>query len=119
MEKELKKFDNFKEDTSIQQLRFLDARDLGDGKKLAYDTRINVLYDELEKKWEFLSGISRSVPCGENVESGNSLLTNISSGAEISPLIMGYTKDKSTHKNMTFGPLLKALMEGKHETTIE
>ncbi len=119
LEEELKKYDDFKEDTSIQQLRFLDARNLGDNRRLTYDTRINVIYDALNKKWEFLSGISRSVPCGPDVESGNSLLTNISAGAEISPLIMGYTKKDQTRDHMNFGPLMTALLDGKTEFDIK
>ncbi len=118
METELKKFDDFNEDTAIQQMRFVDARDLGGGKRLAYDTRINVLYDSKNKKWEFLSGMSRSVPCGETVENGNSLLTNVSMGAEVSPLIMGHVKKGADRSEMKFGPLLTALNEGKTEVEI-
>ncbi len=118
MEAELEKFKDFNEDTAIQQLRFTDARDLGDGKRLVYDTRINVLYDPLEKRWEFLSGMSRSVPCGPDVKNGNSLLTNVSMGAEISPLIMGHVKEGADRSEMKFGPLLDALMEGKTEVEL-
>jgi hypothetical protein len=119
LEVELKKFDSFNEDTAIQQMRFVDARDLGEGKKLAYDTRINVLYDSKNKKWEFLSGMSRSVPCGKTVENGNSLLTNVSMGAEISPLIMGHLKKGADRSEMTFGPLLSALNKGNTEVEID
>ncbi|MFH1230846.1 MAG: hypothetical protein V1709_05050 [Planctomycetota bacterium] len=117
LNKFLKSFENFKEDTAIQQMRMIDARDLGKNNRLVYDTRINALYDESKRKWNFISGISRSVPCGPKVKSGNSLLTNVSSGAEISPLIMGYTKGKKS-KMMTFGPLLNAMLDGKTEWKI-
>ena len=115
MEKELKLFDSFNEDTAIQQLRYVDARSLGEEKRLVYDTRINVLYDPLKKKWEFLSGMSRSVPCGPTVENGNSLLTNVSMGAEISPLIMGHVKAGADRSQIKYGPLLDAMMKGKTE----
>lgn len=119
MDAELKKFEDFNEDTAIQQMRFVDARDLGGEKRLAYDTRINVLYDPLNEKWEFLSGMSRSVPCGQMVENGNSLLTNVSMGAEISPLIMGHVKDGADRSEMKFGPMLTAMNEGKTEFELE
>ncbi len=118
METELRKFDDFNEDTAIQQMRFVDARDLGGEKRLVYDTRINVLYDPMAEKWEFLSGMSRSVPCGPMVENGNSLLTNVSMGAEISPLIMGHVRDNADRSVIKFGPLLGAMMEGKSEVVI-
>ncbi len=117
LKKYLKEFDNFKEDAAIQQMRMIDARNLGRTKRLVYDTRINCLYNEREKKWDFISGISRSVPCGPKVKSGNSLLTNVSAGAEISPLIMGYTKGKRS-KVMQFGPLLAAMLEGETERKV-
>ncbi|MFH1230574.1 MAG: hypothetical protein V1709_03665 [Planctomycetota bacterium] len=112
LNKYLNGFKNFKENTAIQQMRMIDARDIGKNNRLVYDTRINALYNEGKKKWDFISGISRSVPCGPKVKSGNSLLTNVSSGAEISPLIMGYTKGKKS-KLMKFGPLLTAMLDGK------
>ncbi len=118
MEAELAKLDDFNEDTAVQQMRYVDARDLGDGKRLVYDTRINVLYDPLEQRWEFLSGISRSVPCGPDVENGNSLLTNISMGAEISPLIMGRLRPGRELGDVSYGPLLAAMMRGETETKI-
>lgn len=113
-EKELAQFDHFQEDTAIQQLRFVDARNLGAQDRLVYDTRINVLYNPVAGKWDFLSGISRSVPCGPAVTNGNSLLTNISAGAEISPLVIGASKPNSVVDNINFGPLLTALMQGKN-----
>ncbi len=116
-ETELKKFDSFEEDASIQQMRLIDSRPIEAG-RLVYDTRLNVLYNEKSKKWEFISGISRAVPCGPKVTNGNSLLTNISSGAEISPLITGKTRSKSAKDKMVFGPLLKALMDGKTKTEV-
>ncbi len=117
MEKELRDFDGFDEDAAIQQMRFVDARDLGDNKRLVYDTRINVLYNPYDEKWEFLSGMSRSVPCGTTIENGNSLLTNVSMGAEISPLIMGHVKEGADRSEMRHGPLLGAMM--KDETEVE
>ncbi|MHC4779396.1 MAG: hypothetical protein ACYTFG_12550 [Planctomycetota bacterium] len=116
-EEDLKGFGRFTEDASIQQLRLIDARRLSEG-KLCYDTRINVLYNEKTKVWEVLSGISRSVKCGKNVEKGNSLLTNLSSGAEIAPLIMGHLSEGATEEGMTFGPLLTAIREGKSELPV-
>ncbi|MHC4597589.1 MAG: hypothetical protein ACYS47_01155 [Planctomycetota bacterium] len=113
-EEELKGFDNFAEDASIQQLRLIDTRPLSEG-RLCYDTRINVLYNEKTKVWDVISGISRSVKCGKNVTNGNSLLTNMSSGAEIAPLIVGRLKEGATEEDMTFGPLLTAIREGKSE----
>ncbi len=116
-EKELKKFDSFSEDASIQQMRLIDSRPIQEG-RLVYDTRLNVLYNEKSRKWEFISGISRAVPCGASVTNGNSLLTNISSGAEISPLIVGKSRTKGARDKMVFGPLLKALLDGKDNTTL-
>jgi len=115
MKEELDKFNDFNEDSAVQLLRFPDARDLGGGKKLVYDTRINVLYNPKTDDWEFLSGMSRSVPCGPGVDNGNSLLTNVSMGAEISPLIMGMVKKGSDRSQIKFGPMLTALMAGKKE----
>ncbi|MBN2384022.1 hypothetical protein JXQ70_14195 [bacterium] len=114
---ELAKLDAFNEDSAVQLMRFPDARDLGGGKKLVYDTRINVLYNPKTDEWEFLSGMSRSVPCGEGVDNGNSLLTNVSMGAEISPLIMGHVKKGADRSQIKYGPILTALMNGKTETT--
>jgi hypothetical protein len=111
-DKELKGFGNFSEDASIQQMRLIDARTIPQG-KLVYDTRLNVLYNEKKKEWEFISGISRSVPCGKGVENGNSLLTNISAGAEISPLIVGKILSSTVEEKLTFGPLLSAIRDGK------
>jgi hypothetical protein len=117
LKKELSALDSFNEDAAVQLLRFPDARDLGNGVKLVYDTRINVLFDPFNEKWEFLSGMSRAVACGKNVDNGNSLLTNISMGAEISPLIMGHLKKDADRSQLKTGPMLKALMAGK--TTCE
>ena len=110
--KALDAFKSFKDDAAIQQLRVIDARPIDDGGRLVYDTRINVLYDALKKEWRLLSGISRCVPCGKEGD-GNSLLTNVSSGANISPLILGTTaKIKAP---MRFGPLLDAMNQGRTE----
>jgi hypothetical protein len=114
LKEELQKFRNYSEDASIQQLRLIDARKLSDG-KLVYDTRINVLYQPDRNKWKFLSGISRVVKCGEQVKKGNSLLTNITSGAEIAPIIMGNLKDSEYKNKLLFGPLLDALMNNKSD----
>lgn len=111
-------FEDYKQDAAIQQLRVIDSRNIAPDERLVYDTRINVLYNELEKKWHFISGMSRTVPCGPKVTNGNSLLTNVSSGAHMSPLAIGYTKNGNTD-GMIFGPLLKALMDGKTETAIK
>ncbi|MHC4778499.1 MAG: ATP-grasp domain-containing protein [Planctomycetota bacterium] len=108
----LAEFKDFKEDAAIQQLRIIDARPLEGGKRLAYDTRINVIYDAMKDSWTFLSGISRCVPCGSEGD-GNSLLTNVSSGAHVSPLIMGTAKE--VKKPMSFGPLLESMLEGRGE----
>ncbi len=89
-----------------------------EGKKLVYDTRINVLYNPYDEKWEFLSGMSRSVPCGNMVENGNSLLTNVSMGAEISPLIFGHVKEGADRSEIKYGPLLTAMMKGETEAEI-
>jgi len=113
-EEELKPFDHFTEDASIQQMRLIDARPLPEG-RLVYDTRINVLYNEKRKVWDVISGISRVVKCGKTVETGNSILTNVSSGAEIAPLIVGKTKPGADHEGMSFGPLLGAMLEKKTE----
>jgi hypothetical protein len=102
-------FKDFKEDAAIQQLRIIDAREIAEGRKLAYDTRINVIYDAMKDSWIFLSGISRCVPCGAEGD-GNSLLTNVSSGAHVSPLIMGTAEEVKAP--MSFGPLLKSMLEG-------
>lgn len=111
--RELENFRNFSEDAAIQQCRFVDARILGEKRRLVYDTRINVLYNPARREWEFLSGFSRSVPCGDGVTNGNSLLTNISAGAEISPLIIGQVQDETVREQIEFGPLLAAMMDGK------
>ncbi len=113
LEKELAAFKDFNENTAVQQLRLLDARVLSDSKRLVYDTRINALYNPELETWEFISGMSRSVPCGPDVSNGNSLLTNISSGAEVSPLIIGYSRTPESHADLTFGPLLNAIMQSK------
>ncbi len=115
----LKIFENFKEDTAVQQLRFIDARDIENNRKLVYDTRINALYDPELKKWEFISGISRVVPCGVDVDNGNSLLTNITSGAEIAPLVIGYTKNPEFKKTLNFGPLISQILKGSDELYLE
>ncbi|MBN2382083.1 hypothetical protein JXQ70_04285 [bacterium] len=118
LKKSLEQFNNYQEDASLQQLRMIDARDLNDGNKLVYDTRINVLYQPDSKKWVFLSGISRSVKCGPDVEKGNSLLTNISSGAEVAPLIIGHLKNKADRNKLNFGPLLTQMMNNKTDLYI-
>jgi hypothetical protein len=117
LEKEIKAFSEFNEDTAVQQLRLVDARRLDQDHRLVYDTRINVLYHP-ELGWEFLSGMSRSVPCGMDITNGNSLLTNITSGAEVSPLVFGYSRIPDVKQGMTFGPLLTAMMEDKTEIVI-
>ncbi len=117
MQKELESFAHFNEDTAVQQLRLVDARVLGPEKRLVYDTRINVLFNAEFNSWEFISGMSRSVPCGLNVHNGNSLLTNITSGAEVSPLIIGYSRTPESTQDLTYGPILTAIMNG--ETEIE
>jgi hypothetical protein len=111
MEKSLQEFDGYKEDASLQQLRLIDTRKLTDG-KLVYDTRINVIYQPEIKEWKFLSGISRVVKCGPNVKKGNSLLTNITSGAEIAPIIMGHLKKPEFKEKIEFGSLLNRMMSG-------
>ena len=117
LESELQKFDSFEDDASVQQLRLIDARPLTDG-KLVYDTRINVIYNPKTKTWDVLSGISRVVKCGVNVTTGNSLLTNISSGAEIAPLIIGKTKPGTSRDNMVFGPEMSAILQSKTELDV-
>jgi len=114
LEKELNKFTSFNEDASIQQLRFIDARVLPDG-RLVYDTRINVLFQPLTKTWIYLSGISRVVKCGPQVTRGNTLLTNITSGAEISPLILGRAKSRDNISYAQPGPMLKALLNQQQD----
>lgn len=106
----LKNYQGFSEDAAIQQMRMIDSRDCGEY-NLVYDTRINVIYDILNDQWEFLSGISRVVPCGPNVLNGNSLLTNVSSGAEMTALVVG--QKKSENEKMVEGRMLKAMNEGK------
>ncbi|MHC5037206.1 MAG: hypothetical protein ACYTHM_07825 [Planctomycetota bacterium] len=113
--KALDEFHDFREDTAIQQLRTIDARPLEGDMRLVYDTRINVIYDAMKNAWTFLSGISRCVPCGKDV-SGNSLLTNVTSGAHISPLIMGTAPE--VKPPMRFGPLLQSMLEGGTEWAI-
>ncbi len=117
---------NLAADTVIQQLRVIDSRPIGSGVKLAYDLRVNLLFNAMEKSWTIISGISRGVPMGLDIESdaraegsipllgqGNSLLTNVSSGAHIAPLIMGTTAEENM-KAMTFGSLLTALNQGEN-----
>jgi hypothetical protein len=111
--KTLTEFKSFKEDASIQQLRTIDARPVSGNRRIVYDTRINVLYNSERKEWDVISGMSRCVPCGPTVKNGNSLLTNVSSGAELSPLIMGHSKGFPA--KISFGPLLTAMMAGKTE----
>ncbi|MBN1354851.1 hypothetical protein JXA40_01130 [bacterium] len=118
MQKELAGFESFNEDTAIQQLRLIDARVLDSDRRLVYDTRINVLFNP-EMGWEFISGMSRSVSCGPGLQNGNSLLTNITSGAEISPLIMGYSRTPELTEGLNFGPILSAIMNGKTEMTFD
>jgi len=115
LEQELEMFRDFQEDAAIQLLRFPDARIIGPRERLVYDTRINCLYNVERGEWEFISGISRSVPCGPEVSNGNSLLTNITAGAEISPLVLGPTSDPGFRESLSFGPLLGALMDGRTE----
>lgn len=118
MEKELQAFAQFNENTAVQQLRLLDARVLSDTSRLIYDTRINALYNPELETWEFISGMSRSVPCGQTISNGNSLLTNISAGAEVSPLILGYSRTEESKQDLAFGPLLQAIMDEKTEIDI-
>jgi hypothetical protein len=113
LEKILGGFENYRADAAIQQMRIIDARAMKNGEKLVYDTRINCFYNPGTKTWKTVSGISRTVPCGPEVKSGNTLLTNVSSGAHMSPLVMGKMKKKTD--TMEFGPMLEALMKGKHE----
>lgn len=113
----LNEFKDFTEDASIQQLRLIDSRGITAG-RLVYDTRINVIYNELEKKWHFLSGISRCVPCGKDIDNGNSLLTNVSSGAQMAPLAMGMLRDGKTMEKMNFGPMMKALLKDEKEAVL-
>lgn len=115
--RELAAFESFTEDSAIQELRFPDARTVH-SRKLAYDTRINALYDPVGKTWDFISGISRSVLCGEDVKIGNSILTNISSGAEISPLIMGELRSGFSADDIDMGPLMRALVDGKRDVLL-
>ncbi len=115
--RELAMFDSFTDDSAIQELRLADARDIH-GKKLVYDTRINALYDPVGKTWDFISGISRSVLCGENVGIGNSILTNISSGAEVSPLIMGDLRSGFSSTDVEMGPIMRALADGEREVLL-
>jgi len=62
--------------------------------------------------------MSRSVPCGPDVENGNSLLTNVSMGAEISPLIFGHVKEGADRSQIKYGPMLDAMMKGETEVKI-
>ncbi len=101
---------NIEPDTIVQQLRVIDSRPTEIGYKLAYDTRINVLFDPVTQRWDIVSGISRSVPMGVDFQ-GNSLITNVSAGAHIAPLFMGTTEKPTT--DLTFGPLLTALNRGE------
>jgi hypothetical protein len=107
----LANFKNFSEDAAIQQMRMIDSRACA-GARLVYDSRVNVIYDPLKKKWDFLSGISRVVPCGPNVGNGNSLLTNVSSGASMTALVVGKTKRAT---KVEYGAFLGALMRGEKE----
>lgn len=116
LDQHLSQFKNFTADTAIQQMRIADARTIENGRRLVYDTRINVLYNAIDKNWQFVSGLSRTVPCGADVESGNTLLTNVTAGAHLSPLMLGYTDGKS--KDINFGPLAKALLEEKTELKV-
>lgn len=116
LDETLSQFRNFEADTAIQQLRIPDARCINEGNRLVYDTRINVLYNAVEKEWKFVSGLSRTVPCGPSVENGNSLLTNVTMGAHLSPLILGYSDGKDL--NLNHGPLFNAMMAGKTEFPI-
>lgn len=109
----LAEFENFSQDAAIQQMRIIDARKVSPGEHLVYDTRCNVFYDAMADKWKIVSGISRTVPCGPEIDNGNTLLTNVSSGAHLSPLVMGKTRAKTD--KMTFGPLLEAMLKGKTE----
>lgn len=112
----LAQFDNFHADTAIQQMRIADARPIEEGNRLVYDTRINVLYDAVKKEWNFVSGLSRTVPCGPDIDNGNSLLTNVTAGAHLSPLMLGYSDGKDMSINV--GPLNQAIQDGKTELTI-
>jgi len=115
LEKELAAFSDFNEDTAVQQLRLVDARKLDHNKHLVYDTRINVLFNPEMNSWDFLSGMSRSVPCGPDVKNGNSLLTNITSGAEISPLVFGFSRSPQSIEDLDFGPVLSAIMTDRSD----
>ena len=103
-----------------KRIRF--ALDQGKSREVVFgaedDTRINVIYNPEFETWEFLSGMSRSVACGPAVTSGNSLLTNITSGAEVSPLTLGYTRTEAGRTEMNFGPILNAIMNDKTEIMI-
>ncbi|MFC1849759.1 hypothetical protein ACFL27_06080 [candidate division CSSED10-310 bacterium] len=116
IDQHLEQFRNFEADTAIQQMRIADARHIENGRRLVYDTRINVLYNAIEKKWDFISGLSRTVPCGLDVESGNSLLTNVTAGAHLSPLMLGYSDGENLA--LQHGPLAKMLLAGKNEINI-
>jgi len=113
----LAQFENFEADTAIQQMRIADARHIEKGHRLVYDTRINVLYDAVKKNWRFVSGLSRTVPCGPELESGNSLLTNVTAGAHLSPLMLGYTDGKQVDVN--HGPLARAILDSKTEIAVD
>ncbi|MDP7422639.1 MAG: hypothetical protein QGH40_12235 [bacterium] len=108
----LEQFSSFDEDSAIQQMRVIDARCLSDH-RLVYDTRINVLYNVGKKEWEFVSGMSRVVPCGKHVTNGNTLLTNVSSGAEMAPLVFGHLKPGVDRSDIDFGPMMRQLLNGE------
>ncbi len=120
MDTALAPFAGLASDSVVQQLRVIDSRSIGEGLRLAYDTRINLIFDAIEKHWTIISGFSRGVPMGQaSVAShseprapGNSLLTDVGAGAHMAPLIMGTTAASNT-KAMTFGPLLTALNQGE------
>jgi len=118
MKQSLQTFTDYKDDASLQQLRLIDTRTLPDG-KLVYDTRINALYQPDTKSWRFVSGISRVVKCGPHVVKGNSLLTNITSGAEISPLIFGHLKKPEYREKIQTGSLLTVLMNNGTDIRIK
>lgn len=107
-------FRNFSEDAAIQQMRMIDSRACGTN-RLVYDSRVNVIYDPLKKRWDFLSGISRVVPCGPHVGNGNSLLTNVSSGASMTALVVGRTKRAT---RVEYGEFLSAMMRGGTEWSV-
>ena len=110
LEAALAPLDDLPEGSLVQQLRVIDARNSDTGVRLAYDLRVNLIFNAVAKTWTRISGFSRGVPMGVELD-GNSLLTNVSSGAHMSPLFIG-PRTSETGPPMTFGPLLAALNRG-------